>query len=86
MTHPASREYARSVCDALAVPWDRPAIFDAIERDQVLTCVFARLLLWTDPRSLPEVGAQTAAWEAYIWNWRPGQPHPNTWPANYKAA
>lgn len=48
--------------------------------------VCARLLLWTDPRSLPEIGAQTAAWDTYIWNWRPGKPHPNTWPAYYQAA
>lgn len=86
MTHPASRDYARSVCDALSVPWDRPAVFDAIERDQVFACAFARLLLWTDPKSLPEIGSQTAAWETYTWNWRPGKPHPDTWPANYQAA
>lgn len=86
MTHPASREHARSVCNALSVPWERSAIFDAIEHDQVLACAFARLLLWTDPRSLPEVGAQTAAWDTYVWNWRPGKPHPSTWPANYEAA
>ena len=86
MTHPASEKHARSVCFDLGVPWGRAQVFDALEYDQVLACAFARLLLWTDPRSLPEIGAQTAAWETYIWNWRPGKPHQSTWPANYHAA
>lgn len=86
MTHPASREHARSVCDSLGVPWARPAVFDAIERDQVLACAFARLLLWTDARRLPELGDQAGAWDCYEWNWRPGKPHPSKWPGNYQQA
>lgn len=86
MNHDASKGYARDVCARLGVGWDRNVVFEAIERDQVLACAFARLLLWTDPKSLPAIGAQTAAWETYTWNWRPGKPHPNTWPAYYQAA
>lgn len=86
MTHPASREHARSVCDALGVRWERPAIFDAIELDQVLACAFARLLLWTDARRLPELGDQAGAWDCYIRNWQPGKPHPDTWPNFYQQA
>jgi hypothetical protein len=86
MTHPASEKHARSVCFDLGVPWARAQVFDAIEHDQVLACAFARLLLWTDPRALPDLGDPDGAWDCYIRNWRPGKPHPDTWPKFYQQA
>lgn len=61
----------------------------AIEHHDVLAAVFARLLLWTDPRALP---ASTTAFDAAIgWTiyqaaWRPGRPRPDAWPAHYAQA
>lgn len=46
--------------------------YHAFERDDVLAAVFARLLLWTDPKSLPELGDVDGAFSLYIRTWRPG--------------
>ncbi|MDM1697082.1 hypothetical protein HX099_10495 [Thiopseudomonas alkaliphila] len=65
---------------------DRAAIYNALEHDDVLAAVFARLLLWTDPRSLPVLGDVQAAWDLYLRTWRPGKPHRHTWDALYQQA
>ena len=65
---------------------DRGAIYCALEHDDVLAAAFARLLLWTDPRSLPELGNAQAAWDLYLRTWRPGKPHRHTWDALYRQA
>ena len=65
---------------------DRAAIYNALEHDDVLAAVFARLLLWTDPRSLPALGDVQAAWDLYLRTWRPGKPHRHTWDALYQQA
>jgi hypothetical protein len=46
-----------------------------IGADDMLACVFARLLLWTDPRPLP--ASEDAGWAAYLlvlapWEAAPG--------------
>lgn len=46
--------------------------YHALERDDVLAAVFARLLLWTDPQSLPTLGDVDRAFNLYIRTWRPG--------------
>lgn len=87
MTHPASRELAAQVClDRRIGGATSSVVWAELERDDVLAFAFARLLLLTDPRPLPELGDQAGAWAYYVRNWRPGQPHPNRWPANYQAA
>lgn len=62
------------------------AIWNAIEHDDVLAGVLARLLLWSDLNALPRVGDVEAAWALYMRTWRPGKPHPETWPAFYARA
>lgn len=84
--HPASAPYLRELCNARNVAFDARAIWNAIEYDDVLAAGLARLLLFTDPRPLPRLGDRQAAWECYAWNWRPGKPHPEKWPANYAQA
>lgn len=32
----------------------------------------ARLLLYTDPARLPELGAEAGVWQLYLRTWRPG--------------
>ncbi len=87
MTHPASRELAAKVCQDRRIGGATSSVVWAeLERDDVLALAFARLLLLTDPRPLPELGDQAGAWSYYVRNWRPGKPHPNRWPANYQAA
>lgn len=46
--------------------------YHALERDDVLAAVFARLLLWTDPKALPALGDVDRAFNLYIRTWRPG--------------
>lgn len=60
--------------------------FDAIAHNDVLACVFARLLLWTHPPALPSREQISAAWNYYLATWRPGKPHPETWEGNYARA
>ena len=86
LRHPASRFWANSVCNARNVPAQETSVWLAMETDDVLAAAAARLLLFTDPSKLPAIGEQSASWSYYIRNWRPGKPHPRTWPECYAAA
>jgi hypothetical protein len=72
MTHPASKELARAACAAHSVPFTPAAVWAAIEADDVLAAILARLLLWTEPGALPRVTDTEAAWLLYLRAWRPG--------------
>lgn len=86
LRHPASKYWMASVCNARNVPaLDMPAWL-ALETDDVLAAAAARLLLFTDPKRLPAIGEQSTAWQYYLRNWRPGKPHPRTWPECYAVA
>lgn len=73
-----------------------PDVWNAIEHDDVLAAGLARLLLYTDPARLPELGKESAAWDLYLRTWRPGAYDRGTpaqraelrnkWAANYAAA
>ncbi|MNL60597.1 hypothetical protein D3C87_1844250 [compost metagenome] len=65
---------------------DAASVYATLEKDDVLASAFARLLLWTDPKALPDVGAKDAAWALYLRTWRPGKPHPQTWSDLYAKA
>jgi hypothetical protein len=54
--------------------------------NDVLACVFARLLLWTLPATLPNSAESDEGWRQYLEAWRPGKPHPEKWPTNYARA
>lgn len=86
LTHPLTREHARRICRERGVPASASAVHAAIEHDDVLAAVFARLLLWSDPFPLPEPGKSEAAWQLYLRTWRPGKPHRQTWDALYAQA
>jgi len=86
VNHDASRFWMAHVCQARDVPFDAPAIWNAIETDDVLAAAAARLLLFTDPKRLPEVGDVGGAWNLYLRVWRPGKPHPQTWTNLYMEA
>ena len=76
----------KAICDALDVPFNSHDIFEAMAWNDTLACCMARLLLWSDPRPLPDVGAVDLAWHYYLDNWRPGLPHPDSWPKCYSMA
>ncbi len=82
MLHAASVRLAVSVCEARGVEFNSSAIWKAMETDDVLGAAFARLLMYTDPKPLPDNSAD--AWEMYSKRlWRPGRPHPDKWPASW---
>lgn len=87
MRHPTTAQNARDLCLARDVDFDSKAIHYAMEHDHKLAAGFARLLLWSDGKPLPnlDAGAQ-AAWECYERNWRPGKPHRETWDEFYQQA
>lgn len=84
--HPASRYWVYRICSTREVAFTATAIWRFLERDDVLAAAAARLLLFTDPRRLPELGDEKGAWNLYLRTWRPGKPHRATWPALYAEA
>ncbi|MGE4339417.1 MAG: hypothetical protein AB7E55_26120 [Pigmentiphaga sp.] len=84
--HAASRDHLPALCKARSLACDPDAIYAALEYDDVLAAGVARLLLWTDPKALPQIGEADSAWALYQRTWRPGKPHPQTWPALYAQA
>lgn len=86
MEHKASETLSKLVCHRLNVTPLVPVVYDTLEHNDLLAASYARLLLWTDARSLPRVGDAEGGWDCYIRNWRPGKPHRNRWDANYKKA
>jgi hypothetical protein len=86
LTHGLTRTIAGEICAKRFVSFDKQAVWEALEFDDVLAAAFARLLLWTDPFKLPAIGQANAAWDLYLRTWRPGKPHPDKWEARYDAA
>lgn len=75
---------AMQACNVRGVPWVRNDVWLALSQDDVLAAVFARLLMFTDPKALPTTAE--AAWALYERVWRPGKPHPDTWPNSWAFA
>lgn len=88
MKHPSSKLQLRAALDTLVYSRQSTAtqLHAAIEHNDVLAAVLARLLLWTLPDRLPTVDEPLMGWSQYLDAWRPGKPHPATWPENYKRA
>lgn len=84
LTHPATRELARAILRTMAYGDPDDTDFAAIENNDILACIAARLLLWTHPGPLPRNAAD--AWGYYLATWRPGKPHRETWDPHYAAA
>ena len=72
LTHERSKAHAVTACQMRSVAATVDAVYAALHQDDVLAAAFARLLLWTSPRSLPVVGDVDGAWQAYLREWRPG--------------
>jgi len=65
----------------------RPVVDDihaAIEHNDILAAVCARLLLFTHRDPIPT--DQGKAWEYYLRLWRPGKPKADTWAECWQAA
>lgn len=86
LTHPKTRPLIEAVLTELSYVPAASACYDAIEHNDVLAMVFARLLLWTVPKALPGPDGAQEGWDQYIAGWRPGKPHRQTWDALYAEA
>lgn len=87
MNHHATTGHAHRLCADRGVDWDAAVIWAKLETDDLLACGFARLLLFSDPKPLPSFDDVEGAWELYAKRtWRPGKPHPETWPGYHAAA
>lgn len=88
LSHGATQKHARLALTFLCYPASMTStgIHAVLEHNDVLAAVFARLLLWTVPASLPGQHEPEKAWSQYLDAWRPGRPHPLAWPENYAVA
>ncbi len=84
MMHPATRPYMEKLCATLVYPFNEHELHNAMAHNDVLAACMARLLLFSDPRPIPLT--QPAGWLYYLQNWRPGKPHPDTWPSCWLGA
>jgi len=85
--HEASRYWLADICKKRGVEFTPDAIHKAIVNDDILAAACARLLLFTDAKSLPAIGDVDAAWNCYAKRtWRPGKPHRATWDHFYANA
>lgn len=74
------------ICRMLLYSPTPATVHKALADNDVLACVFARLLLWRDPRSMPESNNPTKGWRIYLERWRPGMPHADSWTTNFRQA
>lgn len=84
--HRDTKEPARRALVLLAYPHEPTphGVHTAIEHNDVLACVLARLLLWTVPGDLPRQHEPDEAWRQYLSAWRPGKPHETTWAQSWQ--
>jgi hypothetical protein len=75
-----------NILDRLEYDRNTSTSYNAIEHNDTLATVYARLLLWTLPAALPGKDDDEWAWEQYIEAWRPGRPHRDTWSGFYRQA
>lgn len=85
-SHAATFVHVRQALAALdyTAPSDTASCYAAIEHNDILAAVFARLLLWTVPQGLPSPGDPEEGWQQYLFAWRPGKPHRETWDAYFE--
>lgn len=88
MEHPRSGGKLRAALDALRYSPDAPPVYlhHAIEHNDVLAAVFARLNLLTVESPLPGPDAASIGWGQYLQAWRPGKPHLGTWEDHWQTA
>ena len=72
LSHQKTGVIASNICLAFAIHANTGSVWRNLESNDNLAACFARLLLWTDPQPLPEIGAEQQAFDCYLRTWRPG--------------
>ena len=87
-SHPATRTHLANaltdLCYDLEHQRTTEALLVAIEHNDVLACVLARLNIWWLPEPLA-IDADNG-WAQYLAAWRPGRPRAETWATNWADA
>lgn len=86
LTHHTTSAVIAPILKAMAYDNGPSDIHEVLADNDILDCVFARLLLWTHPSPLPERSYPNAAWDYYKELWRPGTPRRDSWDAFYAQA
>jgi hypothetical protein len=89
VTHASSRKHLATVLGELrygAALGQTVTLHGIVEHNDLLACIFARLLLWTLPDALPTANQAGVGWAQYLDAWRPGKPVPETWGAHFANA
>lgn len=89
LEHRLTRTPAQDALEALVYrPVERAPIVvqRALEHNDVLAAVVARLNLWPLRAQLPARADVDGGWTQYLKAWRPGKPRPATWATNYERA
>ena len=86
LQHPANETLERRLCAVQGVRYEKRAVWEAMQHDDVLGAGMARMLLAADSKRLPDVGDVEGAWDYYLRVWRPGKPHKDTWAKAYAEA
>lgn len=88
LTHPKTQKLAREALVELRYRRSLtvPEIHALLEHNDILAAVFARLNLWWLSAPLPPRDGMNEGWRQYLEAWRPGEPHPATWPGNFARA
>lgn len=86
LNHRSTRSYAESICGNRGVKPTISSVYEALPHDDILAAGFARLNYWWHSEPIPPLGAREQAWNYYLFCWRPGKPHRQTWNAHYDRA
>lgn len=84
LKHSATAKHIVAICDAYNVRPTPAGLWEAMQFQDIVAAAAARLLIYTLPKALPTTEAD--GWAQYVSAWRPGKPHPETWPANWALA
>lgn len=82
----STKSHAADLLDRLGYPRSADTVHQAVAFDGILAAGFARLNLYSFPGKLPALGDVDEAWRQYVKTWRPGKPHAERWPYNYRKA
>lgn len=86
--HLATRDHYSAALVSLAYDSRTPTrdVLAALEHNDILAGVLARLLLWTLPGELPGRDGVEEGWRQYLEAWRPGRPRLETWEDSFGRA
>lgn len=77
LKHEKAGPIMTKLCDAYNVKADPLALWEAMQYNDVIAAIAARVLVFTLPDKLPATADE--GWKQYTDAWRPGKPHPDRW-------